>query len=117
MTLLLQILIPLGILNVWVLRAGRATRYRGGEARSLKQEFAAYGLPGWMFYTIGTLKLSASLAIFIGIFYPEWTRPGAAVISFLMLGALTMHVKVRDPLSKSMPAALMLLMSLFLVLA
>jgi hypothetical protein len=32
-----------------------------------------------------------------------------------MLGAILMHVKVRDPLVRSVPAALMLAMSVFLL--
>jgi uncharacterized membrane protein YphA (DoxX/SURF4 family) len=117
MALIFQILIPLGILNVWLVRAGSATRYRGGTAGSLKEEFTAYGLPAWAFYVIGTLKLTASLVIFLGIFFPACTVPGAATLVVLMLGALAMHVKVNDPLSKSVPAALMLLMSVYLVVA
>ena len=37
--------------------------------------------------------------------------PAAAVVAVLMLGAVTMHLKVRDPVSKYVPAALMLAMS------
>ena len=41
----LQLIVAVGILNVWLLRSGRATPFRGGDARSLREEFAAYGLP------------------------------------------------------------------------
>ncbi|MFT4901844.1 MAG: hypothetical protein ACI81V_001121 [Lentimonas sp.] len=115
-TELIQIIISLGILNVWLLRAGKATDYRGGAAKTLKEEFAAYGLPVWVFFTVGTFKLMAALAIFIGIFIPGFTQPGAWVMCVLMIGALLMHLKVKDSIRKSVPAALMLLMSLWLVL-
>lgn len=42
---LLQLVAGVGLLNVWVLRQGWATRYRGGAAPTLKAEFEAYGLP------------------------------------------------------------------------
>ena len=45
----LQLILALGIVNVWLLRSGRATAYRGGNASNLKSEFAAYGLPDWVF--------------------------------------------------------------------
>ncbi|MFT5836708.1 MAG: hypothetical protein ACI9ZV_000204 [Candidatus Azotimanducaceae bacterium] len=116
-TTLLQIIVPLGIFNVWLLRAQKSTVYRGKASKSLKEEFVAYGLSKWMFYLIGFLKVSAAIAILLGFLYPSLTALGAAVISVLMLGALAMHFRVRDALLKSLPAALMLLMSLWLVFA
>jgi hypothetical protein len=41
-----QIIIVLGPgFNVWVLRFGKETHWRGGTAKNLKEEFEAYGLP------------------------------------------------------------------------
>jgi len=36
--------------------------------------------------------------------------PAAGVVAVLMVGALAMHVKVKDPAKKSVPALLMLAM-------
>lgn len=113
--LIFQIIVPLGIFNVWLLRTGKATVYRGGDAQSLKKEFAVYGLPDWAFYTIGALKLSAATALLLGFFIPYIIFPAALTIAVLMMGALLMHIKVKDPLAKSLPALLMFLMSLFLL--
>ena len=112
---IIQIIIPLGILNVWLLRSGRATNYRGGKASTLKDEFTAYGLPDWVFYVVGTLKLSAAAMLLLGFLLPVLVMPGAALMSALMLGALVMHAKVGDPAIRYLPAGLMLLMSLFLL--
>ena len=38
--LALQLIVALGILNVWMLRPGKATPFRGGDAKSLRDEFA-----------------------------------------------------------------------------
>lgn len=113
--LLLQIIIALGIFNVWLFRSSRATPYRGRDASSLKSEFLVYGLPQWMFYTVGILKLSAAIALLMGIFIPVLILPGAIVMAVLMLGAILMHIKVSDPIKKSLPASIMLLMSVFLI--
>ena len=110
--LVLQILVALGLLNVWLIRSGRATEYRGGEARSLKEEFGAYGLPDAMFYIVGTLKIGSAVALLIGIWVPALIQPAAGIVAILMFGALAMHVKVGDPVKKSVPAFLMLLMSI-----
>lgn len=112
---LFQIIIALGIFNVWLLRSSRATPYRGKDMPSLKSEFAAYGLPESVFYAVGVLKLSAAVALLLGIFIPALVLPGAVVIGILMLGAVLMHLKVRDPINKFLPATIMLLMACFLI--
>jgi uncharacterized membrane protein YphA (DoxX/SURF4 family) len=108
---ILQIIIGLGLLNVWLLRSGKATAYRGGEARTLREEFQAYGLPSPVFYAVGALKISAGILLLVGLWVPEVVLPSAAVVAFLMVGALVMHVKVGDPPVRSAPALLMLIMS------
>ena len=113
---LFQITIALGIFNVWLLRASRATPYRGKDTPSLKSEFAAYGLSESVFYAIGTLKLSAAVALLLGVFIEALVLPGAVVMAILMLGAISMHVKVKDSFNKSLPAAIMLIMLVFVIL-
>ena len=108
---ILQLVVALGLLNVWLLRARSATSYRGGNARSLKEEFAEYGLPGFVFYLVGALKIGAALLLIAGIWIGGLVLPAAAVIAALMVGALAMHVKVKDPAVKSLPALLMLILS------
>jgi len=111
-----QLIIGLGILNVWFLRSKKKTSYRGGETTSLKEEFAAYGLPDWVFPIVGILKVGAALALLAGIVVPGLVKPAAMIMAGLMVGALTMHVKVKDSPKKSLPAAVMLALSLVLIL-
>jgi uncharacterized membrane protein YphA (DoxX/SURF4 family) len=110
-----QLVIGLGIVNVWVLRPGKGTAYRGGQASSLKEEFEAYGLPGFAFYLIGVLKVGAAIALLAGIFFPELVRPAASVMALLMTGAIVMHLRVKDAPRKSLPAAILLVLSLILI--
>ena len=112
---ILQSAAALGLLNVWLLRFNQRTAYRGGNASSILDEFAAYGLPAWFAYVIGTLKVGAALALIVGIWLPVLVLPAAALICLLMLGALFMHVKINDPLKKSVPALGMLMICLFVV--
>ena len=110
-----QIIVALGLVNVWILRVGRKTADRGGAGESLPGEFAAYGLPSWSVWLVGALKLSCAALFVAGIWLPKAVAPAAGLLIGLMLGALLMHVKVRDPLIRSLPAALMLGMSIFLL--
>jgi uncharacterized membrane protein YphA (DoxX/SURF4 family) len=107
----LQIVLALGLLNVWLLRTGKATAYRGGAAKNLKEEFATYGLPPFMFYLVGGLKIGCALALLAGLWIPATVVPAAGLLVVLMLGALLMHIKVKDAISKSVPAAAMLAMT------
>jgi uncharacterized membrane protein YphA (DoxX/SURF4 family) len=113
--LIFQIIIPLGILNVWLIRQGKATPYRGGTATNLKAEFAAYGLPEIAFYVVGSLKLTAAAMLLLGFLLPGLILPGALLMAVLMLGAVIMHAKVKDPAIRYLPALLMLAMSLVLL--
>ena len=109
---ILQITVALGLLNVWLLRFNQRTAYRGGNASSMPEEFVAYGLPSWFAYLIGILKIGSALALIVGIWLPVLVLPAAGLISVLMVGALAMHIKIHDPLKKSLPALGMLALSL-----
>ena len=109
--LTLQVIVGLGLLNVWLLRRQSATAYRGGDAKNLKDEFATYGLPAPMFYVVGGLKIVCGVLLLVGLAYAPVVLPAAAVVAVLMAGAVAMHLKVGDPVSKFVPAALMLAMS------
>ena len=106
--IILQVAAAVGLLNVWLVRFHRPTEYRGGNAGSMIEEFASYGLPAWFAYVVGSLKIGAALALIAGIWVPSLVLPAAALVCMLMVGALAMHVKIGDPLKKSLPALGML---------
>jgi len=112
----LQITLALGLLNVWLLRPNMATNYRGGTAKNLKEEFATYGLPPAMFYIVGGLKLAAAVAFLVGLWIPNLALAAAGVLIVLMAGAVLMHIKVKDPIERYVPALSMLAMSTALLL-
>jgi len=112
----LQVIVGLGLLNVWLVRARSATSYRGGSAQSLKEEFAVYGLPEWTFYIVGGLKIIAGILLIVGIWVPRLVLLPAAVVAVLMVGALAMHAKAKDPASKFLPALSVLVLTVAILL-
>ena len=100
------------VLNVWLLRFNKPTIYRGGQAKSMLEEFAAYGLSETFVYLISGLKAVAALGLIGGFFYKKLIVPSSLVIAVLMVGAIFMHFKVQDTAIKFLPATLMLLCSL-----
>jgi hypothetical protein len=112
---ILQIIVGLGILNVWLLRAGQATPFRGGRAQTLREEFNAYGLPFWFMCVVGVLKVGLALALLAAVWVHAWAQPAAIGLGLLMIGAFLMHLKVKDPLKKALPSVAVLAMCVAIV--
>ena len=108
---IINIIITMGILNVWIIRYDLETQWRGGGSKNLMEEFSTYGLPLWLMYFVGFAKISLAILLFLGIWINEFSFLGSIGISVLMAGAVLMHIKVQDPLKKSIPAFLMLVLS------
>ncbi len=113
--IVLQIVVALGILNVWLLRAGKRTPFRGSGASTLRDEFASYGLPFWVMCVVGLLKVGLALTLLLALWLPHLAAPAAVGLGLLMLGALGMHLKVKDPLKKSLPALAVLAMCVAII--
>lgn len=107
-----QLIIAFGILNVWLLRFNKATNYRGGAAKNMKEEFATYGLPMWFMWGVGGLKVLLALSLLAGFWRPELLRPAAIGMAILMLGAVVMHIRNGDAFKKTVPALSVLILSL-----
>lgn len=116
-SLVIQLTVALGLLNVWVLRFNRPTPYRGGLSKSMPEEFATYGLPPWALWLVGAMKVSCALCLIAGVWVPALVLPACSLIAALMLGAILMHLRVRDPLMKSVPAGAVLALTAFILAA
>jgi uncharacterized membrane protein YphA (DoxX/SURF4 family) len=108
---ILQIIASIGLLNVWIFRFNKATSYRGGSAKNLKEEFQEYGLPAWCCYMVGTIKVISAILFIIGIWFNPVVLPASIVVAYLMSVAVLMHLINRDPLMKAMPATTLLLIT------
>lgn len=114
--IILKLVVGLGILNVWLLRANRATAYRGGNAKTMREEFATYGLPYWFMCVVGVLKVALAVALLASIWFHNLAQPAAIGMGLLMLGAFVMHLKVKDPISKALPSIAVLAMCVAIAL-
>ena len=115
--IIVQLIVGLGILNVWLVRFKSKTPYRAGQSSSMKEEFAAYGLSERTMWLVCVVKVAAAVALLIGIYLPQLVIPSAIVLAILMLVAVAMHIKLKDPVIKSLPASIILLLSVFLILS
>ncbi|MGI9577695.1 MAG: DoxX family protein [Microthrixaceae bacterium] len=101
---LAQTVAALWILNVWFLRFNKDTGYRGGEATNMTEEFEEYGIPENAMYAVGAAKVGLASLMLVGLFKPKVTRPASIGLAAFMVGAIGMHIKVGDPLKRSVPA-------------
>lgn len=106
-----QLIIAIGLVNVWLVRFNKPTKYRGGGAVNMTDEFAAYGLPKWFMYLVGAGKILIATFMIVGFWVPAVVYPASALLVLLMVGAVAMHIKVRDPFIRAVPALLMLAMA------
>ncbi|MAV66263.1 MAG: hypothetical protein CMC26_04765 [Flavobacteriaceae bacterium] len=108
--LILQLLISIGLINVWFFRFNKATEFRGGNAKNMREEFQAYGLPAWSMYLVGAAKVVIAILLIVSIWFKELLIYNLLALAVLMIGAVLMHIKVKDPIKKSYPALSILFM-------
>lgn len=117
LSVVIQLIIALGIVNVWILRPGRPTPWRPDGASNMKEEFSKYGLPDWLRVAVGFAKLALAGLLVVGIWFPPLAAGAAAALALLMLAAVIAHIRAGDPPRKSLPALAMLLLSVFVAYA
>lgn len=115
--IIFQIIVALSILNVWLIQNKKPTRWRGGNATTIIEEFEVYGLSKQMCYIIGFLKITFAILLLVAIWFPVVKQLAALGLAALLLGSIAMHIKIKDPLLKSFPAALFLVLCLIIAFA
>ena len=115
--IVLKVIVGLSILNVWLVQPKKATKWRGGDAKTLFEEFKVYGLSETMCYIIGVIKVSFALVLLASVYFDNLALIGSLGLAALLFGSVLMHFKIKDPLYKSFPAALFITMNLIIAYA
>lgn len=116
LAIIAQIIIALGIFNVWIIRRDQPSPYRPDGASNMEEEFERYGLPDWVRLAVGSTKVTLAVLLLVGLLFAPLAMGAAAVMGLLMLSAVVAHIRVGDPWSKSVPAAVMLTLSALVVI-
>ena len=98
---IIQLILALGIYNVWIINYTKGSKYRGGNSTNMSEEFQAYGFRSWFMKIVGFSKLTLATLLIAGIWFPYLVEPSAFLIGTLMVGALFAHLKINDPFVKS----------------
>ena len=107
----LKIIVGVSILNVWLLRKNKVTKWRGGAAKTILEEF---GFSKSFCYFIGFLKVSLAILLLASIQFKTLTLLGALGLSILLVGSIIVHIRVKDAWYKSFPAFLFIVMNLMI---
>lgn len=102
-SILAQLVVSASILIVWVFRYD-----------NIVLEFKQYGLSDLVRNLVGASKIALATTLTLGIWFEVPVAPAAVGMAFLMICAQAFHIKVRNPLNKYVPSALLLLLSLFI---
>lgn len=109
-----KIIVGISILNVWLLQQNKPTRWRGGDAKTIVEEFKVYGFSKNFCYLIGFLKVSLAIILMASIQFEMLTLIGSLGLSALLAGSILMHIIVKDTWYKSFPAFLFIVMNLII---
>jgi hypothetical protein len=82
-------------------------------ADGMETEFQRFGLSRFRRLT-GWLEVAGALGLCAGLIVPVFTIVSAAGLAWLMLLGVFVRVRVRDSLLETMPAAVLLLVNLFI---
>ncbi len=81
--------------------------------RGMRAEFVRYGLPQWRRLT-GTLQILAGAGLLLGYAYPAFAMLASLGLSLMMIVALGVRFRIKDPLTGFLQALGCLLLNLFI---
>lgn len=98
-----QLVVAASIIIVWVFRYD-----------NIVLEFRQYGLSDLTRNLVGASKIALATMLALDVVSEVPVVAASLLMAFLMLCAQAFHLKVRNPLKKYVPSALLLLLSLFI---
>ena len=110
----LKLIVGLSILNVWLIQPNKPSKWRGGDATTITEEFSVYGLSKTFYYIVFAVKVGLSILLLVSINYDVFSLYSSIGLAALLGGSIAMHLKVKDALFKSFPAFLFMIMNLII---
>lgn len=110
----LKIIVGVSILNVWLVQSKKPTKWRGGDATSIIEEFSVYGLSKTFYNVVFVVKVGLAILLLASIKYDFLTLYSSIGLAALLGGSIAMHIKVKDALFKSFPAFLFMAINLII---
>ena len=110
---ILQLLIGTSILYVWLIRSHKPSKFRVGNALTLREEVSEAGLPDYIYDFMKIVKPIFAFFLIMGVAWHPITIPCMAFTTIFMIGALFMHFQAKDNIFKMIPALTLLVFCVF----
>jgi len=110
----LKIIVGVSIINVWLIQPNKPSKWRGGDATTITEEFSVYGLSKTFYYIVFAVKVGLAILLLVSIKYDIFSLYSSIGLAALLGGSIAMHLKVKDALFKSFPAFLFMVMNLII---
>ena len=110
----LKIIVGVSIINVWLIQPNKPSKWRGGDATTITEEFSVYGLSKTFYYIVFAVKVGLAILLLVSIKYDIFSLYSSIGLAALLGGSIAMHLKVKDALFKSFPAFLFMIMNLII---
>ena len=110
----LKIIVGISIINVWLIQPNKPSKWRGGDATTIIEEFNVYGLSKTFYYIVFAVKVGLAILLLVSIKYDIFSLYSSIGLAALLGGSIAMHLKVKDALFKSFPAFLFMVMNLII---
>jgi hypothetical protein len=110
----LKIIVGVSIINVWLIQPNKPSKWRGGDATTIIEEFNVYGLSKIFYNVVFVVKVGLAVLLLVSIKYDFLTLYSSLGLASLLGGSIVMHIKVKDALFKSFPAFLFMVMNLII---
>ena len=86
-------------------------------ADQMVDEFHRYRYPQWFRVVTGSVEVSGALGMLVGIFRPVVAPFAGLFLTATMVGALATHLRIKDPVGKMAPPAMLLVLSTTVLVA
>ena len=110
----LKVIVGISIINVWLIQPNKPSKWRGGDATTITEEFSVYGLSKTFYYIVFAVKVGLAILLLVSIKYDIFSLYSSIGLAALLGGSIAMHLKVKDALFKSFPAFLFMVMNLII---
>ena len=86
----LKIIVGISIINVWLIQPNKPSKWRGGDATTITEEFNVYGLSNTFYKIIFVIKVGLAILLLISIKYDFLTLYSSIGLALLLGGSILM---------------------------
>ena len=87
-----------------------------GGAQQMLDDFDRFKYPRWFMYFTGGLEVASALGVLAGIFVPVLAVLGGLLLAATMVGAVSTHVRMKDPASRIVPPLVLLVLAITVII-